>query len=52
MPPKNAPPKNKKEEKKKQEALKDKTFGMKNKKLRAQIEKNVKAFVTCFSLTF
>lgn len=41
MPPKNQPPKNKKaDEKKKQEALKDRTFGLKNKKLRAQIEKN------------
>jgi hypothetical protein len=42
MPPKNAPKPNKAEQKKKQEALKDKTFGMKNKKQRAQIEKNVK----------
>ncbi|CAK5019319.1 unnamed protein product [Meloidogyne enterolobii] len=42
MPPKNQPPKNKKaDEKKKQEALKDRTFGLKNKKLRAQIEKNI-----------
>ncbi|CAK5036762.1 unnamed protein product [Meloidogyne enterolobii] len=42
MPPKNQPPKNKKaDEKKKQEVLKDRTFGLKNKKLRAQIEKNI-----------
>ena len=39
MPPKQKP--NKAEEKKKQEALKDRTFGLKNKKLRAQLEKNI-----------
>lgn len=42
MPPKNQPKPNKKvEEKKKQKMLEDRTFGMKNKKMRAQLEKNV-----------
>ncbi|KAL3087697.1 hypothetical protein niasHS_008675 [Heterodera schachtii] len=42
MPPKNAPKTSKKaEEKKKQKVLEDRTFGMKNKKLRAQMEKNI-----------
>lgn len=47
MPPKNQPkPPNKKaEEKKKQKALEDRTFGMKNKKMRAQLEKNVMIFL-------
>ncbi|KAI3421178.1 hypothetical protein GPALN_014807 [Globodera pallida] len=42
MPPKNQPKPNKKtEEKKKQKVLEDRTFGIKNKKLRAQLEKNI-----------
>jgi hypothetical protein len=52
MPPKQKP--NKAEEKKKQEALKDRTFGLKNKKLRAQLEKNVGTllFYTLFIFFF